>query len=144
MSDTSSDAKKLGEYSLYEVLTELRDRERNPPKQETGGKKGMRFTSTKGITSRRKGIGSFSTRQLVNFAKSKRKLIYGVDDRKDYYELSPELKKECDSVVSLWSSSDIEEDGNGQSRLQTITFADAQNLCREEIFGDQPVGAFCS
>jgi Trypsin-like peptidase domain len=144
MSETSSDTKKLEECSLYEVEMELRARERNPPKQETGGRKGMRFTSTRSITSTRKGIGSFSTKQLVNFAKSKRKLIYGVDDRKDYHDLSSEQKKECDSVVSLFSSSDIEEDGNGQSRLQTIPFGDAQNLCKEETFRDQPIGAFCS
>ena len=144
MSETSSDTKKLEEYSLYEVISELRARERNAPKRQTGARKGMGFGSAKSITSRRKGIGSFSTRQLIDFAKSKRKVIYGPDDRKDYYDLSLEQKKECDSVVSLFNSSDIAEDGNGQSRLQTMSFGDAQNLCNEEVFRDQPIGAFCS
>lgn len=145
MSDLNSHAKKLEEYSLYEVLTELKARERDYSKQQkTGERKGMGFGSTKSITSTRKGIGSHSTKELINYAKSKQKLIYGVDDRKDYYNLSPAQKKECEAVVSIFRSSDIEDVGNGQSRLRTVKFGDAQNLCNQETFQDQPIGAFCS
>ena len=59
-------------------------------------------------------------------------------------ELNARQKKECDSVVSLWKASDVQDSGNGESQLQTIKFGDALNLCKEERFREQPIGAFCS
>lgn len=70
--------------------------------------------------------------------------MYEVDDRKDYYELNDQQKKECDGVVSLWEASDIVDYGNGESRLQTINFGDSLNLCENERFREQPIGAFGS
>jgi V8-like Glu-specific endopeptidase len=96
------------------------------------------------MTSTRRGIRSYSTRALIDYAKKRVKLIYGVDDRKDYYELESEQKQECDGVVSLFEKSDIQEDESGKSRIQTSKFAEAYDLCEQEIFRNQPVGAFCS
>ena len=70
--------------------------------------------------------------------------MYGVDDRKDFYQLNNQQKKECDSVVSLWKVSDVLDNGDNESQLQTIKFGDAQNLCKKERFREQPIGAFCS
>jgi V8-like Glu-specific endopeptidase len=38
----------------------------------------------------------------------------------------------------------IQDNGNGESQLQTTKFADFQILCENERFKEQPVGAFCS
>jgi V8-like Glu-specific endopeptidase len=134
----------LEEFSTYEVMKELKDRQRNYSRQERSRQtKGMEFTSSKTISTR-KGIRSYSTKDLINYAKKRGRLIYGVDDRKDYYELESDQKQECDGVVSLFEKSDIQEDGDGKSRIQTSVFAEAYGLCEQEIFRDQPVGAFCS
>jgi hypothetical protein len=141
----SSDTQGLEKFSSHEIINELKARARDYSKQQkTGERKGTGLASSKGITSTRTGIKSHSTKALINVLKSKRELIYGVDDRQDYYQLDSKKKEECDSVVSLWNSSDIQENGNGQSQLQTATFGNAFDLCEEEIFREQPVGAFCS
>lgn len=140
-----SKANVLEEFSNYEVMKELKDRQRNYSRQERSRKTKARGSiSSKNTTSVRRGIGSFSTKALINHAKKRAKLIYGVDDRKDYYELESKQKQECDGVVSLFDRSNIQEDGNGQSTLRTEKFADAYGLCEQETFRKQPVGAFCS
>jgi hypothetical protein len=142
----SSDTQGLEKFSGHEIINELKARARDYSKQQkTGERKGTGgLVSSKGITSTRTRIKSYSTKALINTLKSKQELIYGVDDRQDYYQLDNKKKEECDSIVSLWNSSDIQENGNGQSQLQTDTFGNAYDLCEEEIFREQPVGAFCS
>src|SRR5919112_2999537 len=127
MSSTeSSDTQGLEKFSSHEIINELKARARDYTKQQkTGERKGIGLTSSKGITSTRTGIKSHSTKALITTLKSKRKLIYGVDDRQDYYQLDNKKKEECDSIVSLWNSSDIQENGNGQFQLQTDTFGNA-------------------
>jgi len=139
MSETDpSVIKELVEnYSLTELRNELDARQiEKTRKGKPGGKRGL--ISTRGIPSR------FSTKQVHDAYRSGQKLVYGVDDRKDYYELNDQQKKECDSVVSLWEASDIVDNGNGGSRLQSTNFGDSLNLCENERFREQPIGAFCS
>jgi V8-like Glu-specific endopeptidase len=132
-----SKAKKL---SAYERMQELKARQMSDLAQ---GKKSRSSKSTSSVRGMAKTV---SPRELADSLNKERKLIYGVDDRQDYYQLlsgSPE-RSECDSIVSLWESSDVQDAGDGQSDLQTSKFADSQNLCEQEIFREQPVGAFCS
>lgn len=139
MSETKpSIIKELVEnYSLTELRNELSARQvEKMTKAKPGKKRGL--ISTRGVPS------SYSTRDVHEAYKSAEKLVYGVDDRKDFYELNDEQKKECDSVVSLWDASDILDNQNGESRLQTTNFGDSQNLCESEKFREQPIGAFCS
>lgn len=71
------------------------------------------------------------------------KSIYGNDDRLDYFEASPEMRKLSDSVVSLWSSRWVRPAGEKAS-LFVNKFATSRDLCPGEKFAEQPVGAFCS
>ncbi len=77
--------------------------------------------------------------------KSGNKVIYGVDDRLDYYQAAPDMRKLADSVVSLWRASDVIPDADGKSfNLATINYGAAMGLCPGEPFREQPIGAFCS
>ncbi|HNW43379.1 MAG TPA: serine protease [Elusimicrobiales bacterium] len=78
-----------------------------------------------------------------SFVQADTKSIYGDDNRLDYYEASPAMRKLADSVVSLWPSKQVKADG-GDYKLATMSFGDALNLCPGEKFRDQQLGAFCS
>lgn len=71
------------------------------------------------------------------------KVIYGSDDRLDYFEAPASRKVLADSVVSLWNSYKVTKDG-ANYKLSTMKFADANNLCAGERFREQQKGAFCS
>ena len=76
--------------------------------------------------------------------KAGNKVIYGTDDRLDYYLAAPEMRKLADSVVSLWRGSDVTEAEDGAYRLATANYGAVMGLCAGEPFREQPVGAFCS
>lgn len=97
------------------------------------------------VRSGRPALRDLTDAELVAATRSGQKVVYGVDDRVDVFELAagPDLD-DVDSVVALFSASDVVDNGDGTSTLQTQIFAEAQNLCSAERFRDQPVGAFCS
>ena len=139
MSKTDSYVVKelVSNYSMTELQNELHARQREKARKgRTGKLQGL--ISTRGIPPR------YSTKQIHDAFRVEEKLVYGVDDRKDFYQLNAKQKKECDSVVSLWKASDVQDNGSGDSQLQTIKFGDALNLCKDERFREQPIGAFCS
>ncbi|MFZ1241381.1 MAG: serine protease [Anaerolineae bacterium] len=74
------------------------------------------------------------------------RVIYGVDDRKDLYEVSADkaVQADADSVVSLWSESDLIDNRDGTFSLRTMSFQLGYELCDDEPFAQQPIGAFCS
>lgn len=73
------------------------------------------------------------------------KVIYGDDNRIDYYAMTQDIKKLADSVVSLWDSSSVTFDSSKNKYiLKTINYGERLNLCEDEPFRDQPIGAFCS
>ncbi len=73
------------------------------------------------------------------------KSIYGPDNRIELYNASPDTFKLADSVVSLWDARKVPPDAAGKTfTLTTEKFGDKLNLCPEEQFREQPVGAFCS
>jgi hypothetical protein len=80
---------------------------------------------------------------LAVTASAENKVIYGSDDRLDYFEAPAARKALADSVVSLWSSYKLTKDGSN-FKLSTMKFADAGNLCAGERFREQQKGAFCS
>ncbi|MDQ7772752.1 MAG: serine protease [Elusimicrobiales bacterium] len=77
------------------------------------------------------------------------KIIYGEDNRLDYFEAPAARKALADSVVSLWKAEDVEASGS-KFKLKTAKFTDmiqeqaGAPLCATEPFREQPVGAFCS
>lgn len=70
--------------------------------------------------------------------------IYGRDNRRDIYELSENdpRKRTGDSVVALFRCHKIKDNGNGTSSLVTTVFGHDFNLCPQERFFNQPLGAF--
>lgn len=120
--------------SVNELLQELRARE-----AKTGR------TALAVSAEPRESLREFDDATIVNVLKENQKVIYEIDDRVDLYQLpaGPDLD-DADSVVALFKSSKVIDNGDGTSTLQTKTFGAAQNLCAGERFRDQPVGAFCS
>jgi len=73
------------------------------------------------------------------------KMIYGDDDRADYFAMSAGMKDLANSVVSLWESSSVKLDAESNSyTLETQNFGERLNLCPDERFREQAMGAFCS
>lgn len=73
------------------------------------------------------------------------KVIYGADDRLDYFQAAPDMRRLADSVVSLWKGSQVTQAADGKSfLLATANYGSTMNLCPEEPFREQPLGAFCS
>ena len=51
-----------------------------------------------------------TTSELHNEKKSRQKVIYGVDNRQDFYQLDDQseskIKEQCNSIVSLFNNDD--------------------------------------
>ncbi|WP_128429571.1 trypsin-like serine peptidase [Streptomyces cyaneus] len=83
--------------------------------------------------------------ELVQTLIAKQKVIYGVDDRADIFELTDAAdRRDADSVAALFRAAEVIDNGDGTSRLATQNFGVSYGLCAGEPFRDQPVGAFCS
>ena len=76
----------------------------------------------------------------------KQKVVYGTDDRKDYYESTDKLKEVSKSVAALVSSSRlIYDDINKEYFHGGYTFEDIKpNLCNNEPFKSQFSLAYCT
>lgn len=73
------------------------------------------------------------------------KMIYGEDDRVDYYAMPENLKWAADSTVSLWKRNSMWENKEADTYiLGTYNFGEGYNLCPGTKFSEQPAGAFCS
>jgi len=90
-------------------------------------------------------MSAIDDQTLVKRVKATQKVIYGTDDRQDVWELTqPADRNDVDCVVALFRNTQVTDNGNGTSTLQTQNFGAARNLCSTERFRDQPIGAFCS
>ena len=125
---------KLKELSVDDLVQELRTREAK-----------ARNTSLAIPLEPSENLREFTDANIAKVLKENQKVIYGVDDRIDVFLLpaGPNLD-DVDSVVALFGSADVTDNGNGTSTLQTQNFGMARNLCAGERFRDQPIGAFCS
>ena len=73
------------------------------------------------------------------------KVIYGKDNRVDIFQITDRnVLDNSDSVVAIFDVSRVISNGNGTSALSTIRYKDAQNLCDQEPFFNQPVGPNCT
>ena len=85
------------------------------------------------------------TQTLVKALRDKQRLIYGVDNRKDYYEIdSAGAKANAEAVVALFDVDNVVDQGDGTSQLKIREFKSEYRLCDDETFATQPCGAFCS
>ncbi len=128
------DIQKLKQLSANDLLQELRAREAKA--------KDIPVATPREPS---KDLREFDDQSLVSALKANQKVIYGTDDRVDVFELpaGPNLD-DVDSVVALFDSSDVSDNADGTSTLQTKNFGTAQRLCAGERFRNQPIGAFCS
>ncbi len=81
---------------------------------------------------------------MSGFLQASDKMIYGDDNRADLYLMTASKKAIADSVVSLWESNSVKPYEAGKVKLETINFGERLNLCPDEKFREQPIGAFCS
>lgn len=124
------DVSKLEALPVADLLQELRNRHRT------------RFLFWPRLNAE---LSTFDDEALAAALKGSQKLIYGVDDRSDVYQLSPGPDlDDADSVVALFRAASVSDNGDGTSTLRTVNFGEQHNLCASERFRNQPTGAFCS
>src|ERR1700745_969683 len=128
------DIQKLRELSVDVLLQELRARE---------AKAGRAAEALRAEPS--ENLREFDDASIVGVLKENQKVICGTEGRVDVFPLPPGPNlDDVDSVVALFDSGAVTDNGNGTSTLRTQNFGVAQNLCAGERFRDQPTGAFCS
>ena len=90
-------------------------------------------------------LATIETKDIAAALRIGQKVIYGVDDRKDLFEVSDQnVNTNSRGVVSLFRASGIVSNGDGTSTLQTGKFGQLNSLCQQEPYYHQPAGAFCS
>lgn len=71
-------------------------------------------------------------------------VIYGDDDRKDYYQITdPAVQALADATVSLVRASSLEENGEW-TQLITVPYNQKKPVCPSERFYDQQTLGYCS
>jgi hypothetical protein len=118
----------LDEISADEILAELRSR-------EAGG----------GAPRGDGALADVDSATLAEVLRDKQKVIYGIDDRRDVFEVTDsDLLDDADGVVGLFPAAQVNDNGDGTSTLVTVQFGASHNLCSSERFFDQPLGPNCS
>jgi hypothetical protein len=68
--------------------------------------------------------------------KTKQRAAYGVDDRYDLYQVNDvKIQNDVDSVIALIPKNNLEDNGNGTSRLLTSNFKRVYIDESEEVVG---------
>ncbi len=125
------DLKKLESFNVDDILSELRAREST--------------TKMRGFAKAATPLATYDNKTLVEALKNAQKLIYGMDDRQDMFQVTDNnILKSADSVVSLIDVGSITDNGNGTSTVSTTPFSVANSLCSSERFASQPTSPFCS
>jgi hypothetical protein len=87
----------------------------------------------------------FTSNELLNFIKKKQQILYGNSFSKDFFEIdNPQILDDADSVVAMINSSQIQDNNDGTSYLETKKFGEAYDLCSDEKYREQPITALCS
>lgn len=72
-------------------------------------------------------------------------VIYGTDDRLDYYQVSrPSARHHSDATVLLVHSQQIFPQADSKSKILSESYQSKLQLCSNEPFADQVVAGFCS
>jgi hypothetical protein len=124
----------LKRYSLEELQSELKFRSNKRTGSKAINKRG-----------RHTGLTSVNDFNIIKAVVEKQRVIYGVDDRQDLYEVTNKRYLDAaKSVVALFNKQQVSDMGDGTSELALTNYGEEQDLCASEKFRDQPVGAFCS
>jgi hypothetical protein len=134
------------QYDPDELLAVLRTREAlRPAVPDDGGEEAVSVAAARMPSGVGEEYANVDTEKLIEILTSTQKVIYGVDDRQDLFQVTdPALLDDADCVVAIFRSVAVTDNGNGTSTLNTQNFGTAHNLCQGERFRDQPIGAFCS
>lgn len=139
------DSNKLEKFTLDELRQELRIREsqKRQPLPNWADHHAMLAQVAESVESDE--LSDVDTPTIIVEVNTRQKAIYGVDDRMDLFEVNdPTIMTVADSVVALFKSGDINDNGDGTSTLVTSRYADRYRLCASERYRNQPVGASCS
>ena len=122
---------KLKKFSIEDIENELTRREEK-----------RRLAS---FETNKTELSDYSESNLINELYTKEKLVYGIDDRKDLYDI-PDIavQNDADSVVAILDNSMISDNGDGTSTIKVRNYGEAENLCEKEPFREQPIGCWCS
>ncbi|MBB2708424.1 serine protease (plasmid) [Rhizobium sophoriradicis] len=129
---------ELESYSISELREELRSRQNlaklapglQPAAKGGGGNSSLTLADSKAV---------------AKTLTAKQKGIYGVDDRRDYYEFGNDLERTlAESVAALFRDEGVTSNGDGTSNLFTVPLSRSQGVCGGERFAEQPTGAFCT
>lgn len=95
-----------------------------------------------------RGLSSVDDATLVAAVRVSSRAIYGSDDRKDWYQISPAERVQplARASVALFDAAKLDAPVNGMVRLKTKPFGELKRLCTtpKAKFTEQPSGAFCS
>jgi hypothetical protein len=90
-------------------------------------------------------LTAFSSRDIADVLREQQKVIYGVDNRRDLFDVSDQrVLRNADGIVSLFRASRVRDNGDSTSTLGVGAFGQINSLCEGETFFNQPVGAFCT
>lgn len=131
----------LSEFSTSDIRAELHARA-----MEAAATSGMKAAPSVATATTTSPLEAVPTDKLAAKLFSDEKVIYGVDDRKDFFEFKSNAQANLlsSSVAALFRDNRVVNNGDGTSSLRTETLGQAQNLCPQERFFNQPIGAFCS
>jgi hypothetical protein len=132
---------KLNDWTADELVAELKRRERTDKATAAGGTR----TRATVLPGRKRDLDGVSTSDLARAAQDRQRVIYGVDNRKDLYQVtSAQVKKAAASVVALVKKGDLKRQPDGSYKLDTVSYQSEYQLCGSEPFVKQPLGCFCS
>lgn len=132
----------LKHWTGEELLAELRRREREAPASRSGERE---MAPTPRAAGRARELQHLSTAQVAKLAQDRQRLIYGVDDRKDIYQIkSSKVRRAADSVAALVKAHDLAWNADGGYTLATESYRNVNRLCGSEPFVSQPIACFCS
>lgn len=134
---------EMKDWTGDELLAELRRRERSNATKSADGERSRAAAAPP--SGRARELHGLSTAELAKLAQDRQRVIYGVDNRKDLYQVtSSAVRKAADAVVALVKASDLTRQPDGSYTLATERYGDAYQLCGSEPFVSQPTGCFCS
>jgi V8-like Glu-specific endopeptidase len=135
-------ANKLKDWTADELLAELKRRQRGEAAKAAGGARRIPAPSHGG---RGRDLAMVPTPDLARAARDRQRVIYGVDNRKDLFQVtSSRVKKSAAGVVALVKASDLTQQADGGFVLATSSYQADYQLCGSEPFVSQPLGCFCS
>lgn len=133
--------RSLEECSAGELLEEMRLR-------QSGGYTGYAFVSTPEGSSRlgpRRELEEHSCSDIIARVVEIEKSVYGVDDRRDFFEIDDtRVLNNQRAVASLFVDSHVTQTDAGTFKLSTQPLKSLRDLCPGQAYAMQPTGAFGS